>query len=264
MTAPRFAIVAAVLAIAATVVLRDPVARPAGGSADAPLPARELPRVAAPAFVPHITPLGSTRHETRWAPVLAPTVARAAPRLGARPVGVVARTTPEGTANLVLALAARVRDDRGRVWVRVRIPALPDQGTAWVLRSALGAYQIVPTRLVVDRRRLRATLLRDGRVVFRAPVGIGAPGTPTPAGRFYVRDVVTRYSSPMYGPIAFGTSAKSPTLTDWPGGGFVGVHGTDRPDLVPGRISHGCIRLRNADIVRLSRLMPVGTPLTIL
>jgi lipoprotein-anchoring transpeptidase ErfK/SrfK len=74
---------------------------------------------------------------------------------------------------------------------------------------------------------------------------------------------VTRYASAFYGPIAFGTSAQSATLTDWPGGGFVGIHGTDRPDLVPGRISHGCIRLRNADILRLAKLMPVGTPLEI-
>jgi lipoprotein-anchoring transpeptidase ErfK/SrfK len=52
-------------------------------------------------------------------------------------------------------------------------------------------------------------------------------------------------------------------LTDWPDGGYVGVHGTDRPDLIPGQISHGCIRMSNSDIVRLGRLMPVGTPLTI-
>ena len=32
---------------------------------------------------------------------------------------------------------------------------------------------------------------------------------------------------------------------------------------MPGRVSHGCIRLRNADILRLARLLPVGTPLEI-
>ena len=47
------------------------------------------------------------------------------------------------------------------------------------------------------------------------------------------------------------------------GGGFVGIHGTNRPDLIPGRVSHGCIRMRNRDILRLSRLTPVGTPVTI-
>ena len=110
---------------------------------------------------------------------------------------------------------------------------------------------------------LTATLLRDGQPVFRADVGIGRARWPTPRGRFYVRNRLTRYRSPSYGPLAFGTSARSERLTDWPAGGFVGIHGTDQPGLLPGRVSHGCIRMRNGDIVRLSRLMDVGTPLTI-
>jgi lipoprotein-anchoring transpeptidase ErfK/SrfK len=72
-----------------------------------------------------------------------------------------------------------------------------------------------------------------------------------------------RYRSAFYGPLAFGTSARSPVLTDWPGGGFVGIHGTNQPKLIPGRVSHGCIRMRNPDIERLGRLMPVGTAITI-
>jgi hypothetical protein len=48
-----------------------------------------------------------------------------------------------------------------------------------------------------------------------------------------------------------------------PASGYVGIQGTDRPDLLPGRVSHGYIRMRNGDILRLSRLMPVGTPITI-
>jgi lipoprotein-anchoring transpeptidase ErfK/SrfK len=116
---------------------------------------------------------------------------------------------------------------------------------------------------VVDLRRLGATLWRNGRIVFSAPVGIGQPQSPTPRGEFYVRDELTDYASPFYGPVAFGTSARSAVLTEWPDGGFVGIHGTDEPGLIPGRVSHGCIRLRNRDILRLAKLMPVGTPLTI-
>jgi lipoprotein-anchoring transpeptidase ErfK/SrfK len=121
----------------------------------------------------------------------------------------------------------------------------------------------VDTQLVVDRARYRATLYRDAIPVFTAPVGIGEAKWPTPAGEFYVRDVVTRYRSPTYGPVAFGTSARSATLTDWPAGGYIGIHGTDRPGLIPGAISHGCIRMRNADILRLAALMRVGTPVII-
>jgi len=228
--------------------------------------ARERPTVlelgpeAKPGFqVGDPIPLGSGRFESRWAKVRVATVARSAPRAGAPVVARVAARTPEDTTNLVLALS-RVKDGGGRLWVRARLTA---GATGWVRRSALGGYGVVRTRLVVDRRALRATLFRDGRPVFRAPVGIGTSGAPTPPGEFYVRNKLTDYRSAFYGPVAFGTSARSPTLTDWPAGGFVGIHGTDQPSLVPGRVSHGCIRLRNADILRLARLMPVGTPLTI-
>ena len=35
------------------------------------------------------------------------------------------------------------------------------------------------------------------------------------------------------------------------------------PELLPGRVSHGCIRLRDRDILRLDRRMPVGTAVSI-
>src|SRR5436305_485615 len=68
--------------------------------------------------------------------------------------------------------------------------------------------------------------------------------------------------NPIYGPYAFGTGAYS-VLSDWPGGGVIGIHGTDQPELIPGRPSHGCIRVPDSAITRLWRLMPVGTPVTI-
>jgi lipoprotein-anchoring transpeptidase ErfK/SrfK len=143
------------------------------------------------------------------------------------------------------------------------LPVLPNGRTGWVPRHALGVYGVVHTHLLIDLEPRRATLLRDGRPIFRAPIGVGRPEWPTPKGEFYIRVRLTRYRSPFYGPLAFGTSARSSVLTDWPGGGFVGIHGTDQPDLLPGRVSHGCIRLRNQDILALGRLMPVGTPVTI-
>jgi hypothetical protein len=222
-----------------------------------------LPATPAPGLdVGPAVPLPERRGLTRWQAVRRATIARSAPSPRARPVGVLPARTPEGTTNIVLPTGT-AKDRAGGLWIRVALPALPNGIVGWVPRTALGADGTVATRLVVDRRRLRATLLRDGRAVFAAPIGIGALGAPTPRGRFVVRDRLVRYRSPFYGPVAFGTSARSPTLTDWPAGGFVGIHGTDRPGLIPGRVSHGCVRMRNADILRLARLMPVGTPVTI-
>ncbi len=201
------------------------------------------------------------QHLYRYAFVVRQGVARSAPRKTAAVVRSLARWTPEGTTNLVLTLDGR-RTRRG-VWIRVRLATLPNGRTGWVPRRMLSDWKEVRTRLVVDRRRLTATLYRRGKVVFRAPVGVGLPSWPTPRGEFYIRNQLYGFGNPVYGPIAFGTSARSAVLTDWPGGGFIGLHGTNQPSLLPGRVSHGCIRLRNGDILRLARLMPVGTPLTV-
>ena len=201
------------------------------------------------------------QHLYRYAFVLRKGVARSAPRRTAAVVASLGRWTPEGTTNLVLTLDGR-RTKRG-VWVRVRLATLPNGRTGWVPRKMLSDWKELRTRLVVDRRRLTATLYRRGKVVFRAPVGVGLPHWPTPRGEFYIRNQLYGFGNAVYGPIAFGTSARSAVLTDWPGGGFIGLHGTNQPYLLPGRVSHGCIRMKNGHILRLARLMPVGTPLTV-
>jgi hypothetical protein len=235
-----------------------------GGPDDRPPPqrtARAVPEPPHAAFtVGAPVRLRAGQHESRWAPVRHAVAARAHP--GGKVVARLSRRTPEGTTTIVTALARATAPD-GRIWVKVRLAVLPNGTIGWVPRAALGGYATVTTHLVIDRRRLTATLLRGGRRIFRAPVGVGTAAAPTPAGEFYVRNRLTRYRSPFYGPVALGTSARSESLTDWPGGGFVGIHGTSRPDLIPGRVSHGCIRMRNADIQRLARLMPIGTPVGI-
>jgi lipoprotein-anchoring transpeptidase ErfK/SrfK len=244
---------AGVLGFAAVLLWPAPDSAPRlSGLPGPPAPALEVPAPAALERDPHLA---------MWSVVRRAATARAQPGSGA-PVARLRTRTPEGTDNLVL-VERRAQDAHGRVWVEARLPVLPNGTTGWLPRDALGGYRPVRTHLVVDLGRMTATLTRDGRRIFRAPVGVGLPEWPTPRGRFYVRNKLVRYRSSFYGPLAFGTSARSAVLTDWPDGGFVGVHGTDRPDLIPGRVSHGCIRMRNGDIVRLGRLMPVGTPLTI-
>jgi lipoprotein-anchoring transpeptidase ErfK/SrfK len=141
---------------------------------------------------------------------------------------------------------------------------LPNGRTGWVPRQTLGPYNEIWTHLVVDRKLFTATLYRKGRAIFTTRIGVGEPYWPTPAGEFYVRERITGFSDQIYGPIAFGTNARSNVLTDWPGGGFIGIHGTNEPEILPGRVSHGCIRMPNAAVERLARLMPLGTPVTIL
>jgi hypothetical protein len=197
-----------------------------------------------------------------WAAVLRRAVVRAQPRAAARAASTLDTWTSDDTQNIVLVLD-RIDVNRRTTWYRVRLPILPNNSTGWVQSRYLGQLYTVHTHLYVDRARLRATLKRDGVTVFKTIVGVGRSVWPTPRGEFYIRDKMTGFGNPVYGPIAFGTSARSQVLTDWPGGGFVGVHGTNEPEILPGRVSHGCIRMPNASILKLARLMPVGTPLTV-
>lgn len=249
---------AASLAAVGSAVLWVESTSSAGGNDELAFPAAPNPALT----VPRPTALRKHSATSYWVTVRRDVSARAGPSSTAPLVARLGRRTSDGTTNAVLVLG-RMRDAAGRLWLRARLPILPNGSTGWLPRSALGVYGVVHTRLVVDLKGLTATLLRDNRPVFQAPIGVGEDEWPTPTGEFYVRSKLTRYSSPFYGPLAFGTSARSAVLTDWPGGGFVGIHGTNAPELLPGRVSHGCIRLRNEDILELGRLMPVGTPLTI-
>ena len=83
----------------------------------------------------------------------------------------------------------------------------------------------------------------------------------TPLGHFYV---TARFvpNDPFLGVFALETSAYS-KLSEWPGGGVVGIHGTSRPDLLGQAVSHGCIRVSNATAAALRRLAPLGTPIRV-
>lgn len=212
-------------------------------------------------------PLGDARLSdelrlSRYAGAVARAPVRRRPSTSAPRVGRLHYLTEDGPFEVYPVLESHVGDG-GRTWLRIRLPGRPNGRIGWVARDALGPLQSVRTMLRVDRARLRARLYRRGRLVWSSPIGIGKRSTPTPAGHFWIRTRLRGLrGDPVYGPYAFGTADYS-VLSDWPGGGVIGIHGTDEPQLIPGRPSHGCIRVPNAAVTRLWRLMPVGTPVAI-
>jgi hypothetical protein len=207
--------------------------------------------------------LSDERRLSRYAGAVARAVVRARPSTDAPRVGRLHYLTEDGPFEVYPALESEIGRD-GRVWVRVRLPMRPNGRAGWVVRNDLGRFHVVRTMLRVNRATLRATLYGAGRRIWSSRVGVGKRSTPTPAGRFWIRSRLPGLGDDrVYGPYAFGTGAYS-VLSDWPGGGVIGIHGTDQPQLIPGRPSHGCIRVPNAAITRLWRLMPIGTPVTIL
>jgi lipoprotein-anchoring transpeptidase ErfK/SrfK len=205
-------------------------------------------------------PISDEQTTTYWAYSVEAAAVRTAPRPHARVITHLRLWTEDGFPEDYLVLAQEVYPNE--TWFRVRIPGRPNGRTGWVPEEALGNLNVTHKHVVVDEEQLRLTVYVSGRAIFSAPVGIGKRSTPTPKGNYWIRERF-RSNDPFFGPYAFGTADYS-TLSEWPHGGVVGIHGTNEPQLIPGRPSHGCIRLKNRDVRRLWQLVGVGTPLTVI
>ena len=186
---------------------------------------------------------------------------RAAPRRSARVITTFTQFREHYRPRVVLALETR-RDRNGEpAWYRVEIPGRPNGRTGWI--PAPSAEVAKAHRwLVVYRGSRKFELYVDGRLRRSGPIAVGAPGMETPVGLFYIQTSFVPTQYPILGAYAFETSGYS-KLSDWPGGGVVGVHGTDTPWLIGQAVSHGCVRLRNSDILALRRYLRPGTPVKI-
>jgi hypothetical protein len=208
--------------------------------------------------------LSNGRTISHWAYARTATIVRRSASRRSHAVGRLHFLTEDGQAEVYMALGETRVAQTGVSWIEVSLPQRPNGATGWVEASALGSLHLVRGRLVISRARLRATLYdRSGRVVWSARVGIGQASLPTPAGHFYVRERLRAVESPVFGPYAIGTSAYAPKLSEWPGGGIIGIHGTDEPQLIPGHPSHGCVRMLNRDITLLWHMLEIGTPIDI-
>jgi lipoprotein-anchoring transpeptidase ErfK/SrfK len=178
-------------------------------------------------------------------------------------VGFLAARRPlTGAPTVVPVLERRAR--AGRRWLRVRLPRRPNGATGWI-----AADGTIPAslhwRIVIDRSRRRALVLRDGRLVRRLPIVVGAPGTPTPRGRFFVAERVRQPRGSVLGPWVLATSAYSNVLQEFAGGpGQIGLHGrTGLPEPLGSAASHGCVRFSDRAIAWLAHRAQPGTPIRI-
>jgi lipoprotein-anchoring transpeptidase ErfK/SrfK len=167
---------------------------------------------------------------------------------------------PDFRPQEILAVGKGLGSD-GEVWYRISIPMRPNGTYGWIPAASVS---LAPTtdQIVVDISARTIDLYRRGRHVWHGRVAVGAPGRETPKGRFYVAARFIPYHDPFLGVFAVETSAYS-KLTEWPGGGVVGIHGTSLPQLLGQAVSHGCVRVSNLTASKLKRYAPLGTPIWI-
>lgn len=158
-----------------------------------------------------------------------------------------------------------VVERRGR-WLGVVAPELGNGEVAWIdVRASAVEVGATAMSVSIDLSRRVLVVKRGAEVVRRVTIGIGAPGSPTPIGRFAVTDKLpgSRYGA-YYGCCILALSAKQPNLpAGWTGGDRIAVHGTDDPWTIGQATSAGCPHASDADLRYLLRVLPLGTPVFI-
>lgn len=147
-------------------------------------------------------------------------------------------------------------------WYRVLLGVEPNGSNGWV-RGDDVTFDRTRHRIVVDLSERVLRHYRNGKLRHRFTVGIGAPGTPTTPGRFFVwAHLDPRDPTGPYGSYLLGLSGFSEVLTNWPGGGRMAIHGTADASDRGGRVSYGCPRVYNPQMNRLQGV-PMGTTVLI-
>lgn len=155
--------------------------------------------------------------------------------------------------------------DRRPGWVQALLPVRPNGSHGWVRESDVALSQHL-YRIVVELGAHRLTVYNGYDKVAVDPIGVGTDATPTPGGLYYTVDFV-KLDDPNgpYGAYAYGLSGFSEVLTSFGGGpGQLAIHGTNDPDRIGSDVSHGCIRMRNADITKLAGILPLGVPVQVM
>jgi L,D-transpeptidase-like protein len=129
------------------------------------------------------------------------------------------------------------------------------------------------TVVTVDRAHFKLRLFKRLKLRKTYGIAVGMPEFPTPTGRYSITDKAvnptwTAPDQPWAGAyrneVVEGGSAANPLKARWLGVvGGVGIHGTAAEYSIGTRASHGCIRMRVADVIDLYPRVPVGTTVLI-
>lgn len=125
--------------------------------------------------------------------------------------------------------------------------------------TALAAVFAHPVA-VIDQSDHTITITADTTATY--PVGLGAKGWETPTGVFTITGAYrTENPDGSYGPAIVTTTAVGRASGEF--NGAIAIHGTNRPELVGGNPSHGCVRMLNADVVEVATTVEAGSLLYI-
>jgi lipoprotein-anchoring transpeptidase ErfK/SrfK len=125
------------------------------------------------------------------------------------------------------------------------------------------------TYLVIKLSQRRVYVYQNDKLKVSYPIAVGKAGWETPMGTYKVIDMQRdpAWEHPWSGEV-IPPGPDNPLGARWigfwtDGRNFIGFHGTPNEHLVGQAVSHGCIRMRNKDILALYALVSMGTPVKV-
>lgn len=156
-------------------------------------------------------------------------------------------------------------DERAGEWLRVLLPMRPNGSQGWIRAGDVSLAQH-RFRIDVYLAEFRLDVFNSGKLIYAASIGVARDNAPTPGGRYYTTELLQPPTpDSAYGALAYGLSGFSDVFASFNGGpGQLGIHGTNDPSTIGTKVSAGCVRLRNDDILAIGKLLPLGVPVNII
>jgi len=158
-------------------------------------------------------------------------------------------------------------------YLEVILPRLPNGSKAWVLSKDVDIFYS-DKKIVIDLSERTAKVITskecsvfglsevplmacknlNNKVLAEAPVAIGKDSTPTPLidaviDYLWERSTSSVYFSQVYGDRIFGLNQHSEVLDSFGGKRpAIAIHSTSSPELIGGKVSNGCVRMKPEDI----------------
>ena len=156
--------------------------------------------------------------------------------------------------------------------------ALPEKATAseennkpisGEINALTSPIMSLDTRLVLRLRERRVYLYQGDEIMVSYPVAVGKKGWETPTGSHQVLQMIEKptWEHPWNNTIV-PPGPENPLGERWigfwtDGKNSIGFHGTTAENLIGQAVSHGCVRMKNEDIIALFSRVQLGTPVIV-
>lgn len=173
------------------------------------------------------------------------------------------------TASSVPAGTTTTQSENLSLFEEPQLPPLGEPSLYLPSQETDSNSSIDNTYLVIKLSQRRVYVYQNHQLKASYPIAVGKAGWDTPLGSYKVIDMQRNpaWEHPLNGTV-IPPGPDNPLGARWiafwtDGRDFIGFHGTPNEELVGQAVSHGCIRMRNNDVLALYAMVKIGTPVTV-